>query len=346
MSNESGYKWKTKDTVIVLVFGALALLHIYIYIDQNGFTSIGVLMEQTILILLAFVGLIEVFHYVGWDMCVPGFMLYNKKQEQMKELQHCVDVVIAQSMNGIIKQTMEAYFEQEVNFLKDYSEQRVEFVMSQLGINGEQFDKIRLDLIKMRCLPLNNLQDAENKIKQFVRCGAPMVIDLTDIDPARRTYKDVNYYLNFNDAMYIDDGCRELANVMNLLICEKIGTDKFDRIVIPHDSNVILGVEIGKLAGKPVVKMRSSNGRVEREHCWDGKFGTGDRVLIVHDVLVSGKQIEHVLKNIPKSCSVVCLCCLAVRTEGPGLKKLTDQNIDVVRVVDLSDADIAKLIKN
>lgn len=346
MSNESGYKWQKKDTVIVCVFGALALLHIVIYIVQNGFTSIGALIEQTILILLAFVGLVEVFHYVGWDMCVPGFMLYNEKQERMKELQNCMDAVISQSMDGITKQTMDAYFKREVNFLKDYSEQRVEFIMSQLGINGEQFDKIRLDLIKMRCLPLNNLQDAEKKLNQFVSCGEPMVIDLTGIDPTKRTYKDVDYYLNFNDAMYIDDGCRELANVMNLLICEKIGTDKFDRIVIPHDSNVILGVEIGKLVGKPVVKMRSSNGRVEREHRWDGKFGTGDRVLIVHDVLVSGKQIEHALNNIPQSCSVVCLCCLAVRTEGPGLKKLTDQNVDVVRVVDLCDADIAKLIKN
>lgn len=345
MTKESGRWGKIKDTVIIIVFLAVAAAHIVIHCLQNGFTSMDELFGQLILILLGFVGLLEIFHYVGWDIFVPNFMLKKKKEERLEELQQCVDQVARRSMDEITRKSMETYFEKEVNFLKDYSEQRIGFVMSQLRINAEQFEKIRLELIKMRCLPLRNLDDAERKIKRFIGCGDPMVVDLASIDPAKRTYKDVNYYLNFNDAMYIDDVCRELAQVMHLLICEKVGIDKFDKIVIPHDSNVILGVEVGKLVGKPVVKMRSSVGRVEREQRWDGNFGTNDKLLIVHDVLVSGNQIAHAKNHVPASSSVVGLCCLAVRTEGEGLKMMEEKDIPVSRVVDLSDRDIAVLIQ-
>lgn len=344
LKEKKGYRKYIKDMIIVGVFLILAILNIIFNIKEEGFSSIADIFEQVILLLLAFTGLIEIFHYVGWDIFVPNFMLFKKKEERINELKESVNNIIEYTIDDLMAKSMDKYFRKEANFIKDYSEQRVEFVMSQLGINAEQFNSIRLELIKMRCLPLKEIQDAETKIKQFIKCGYPMIVDLTQIDPAKRTYKDVDYYLNFNDAMYIDDSCRELAQAMHLLICKKVGVDNFDRLVIPYDSNTILGVEVGKLLGKPVVKMRRDMGRVQYEQRWDGTFNPGDRILILHDVLVSGDQILHIPINIPKSCSTIGLCCLATRTEGSGLKLLQDENIKVFRILDISDSDIKKIL--
>ena len=164
------------------------------------------------------------------------------------------------------------------------------------------------------------------------------------IDSAKRTYNNVDYFLNFHDAMYSAEYFADFVRVMHLLICEKIGVDNFDTIAIPYDSNVILGVEVAKLFGKPVVKMRKDRGKLEIDHLWDGEFSNGNRVLIVHDVLVSGEQIIHTKNHIPSRCEIVALCCLATRKDVNGLEVLQRENVRVERVIDLSDAEIESLM--
>lgn len=160
----------------------------------------------------------------------------------------------------------------------------------------------------------------------------------------KRTYNNVDYFLNFHDAMYSAEYFADFVRVMHLLICEKIGVDNFDTIAIPYDSNVILGVEVAKLFGKPVVKMRKDRGKLEIDHLWDGEFSNGNRVLIVHDVLVSGEQIIHTKNHIPSRCEIVALCCLATRKDVNGLEVLQRENVRVERVIDLSDAEIESLM--
>lgn len=108
--------------------------------------------------------------------------------------------------------------------------------------------------------------------------------------------------------------------------------------------HIILGVEVAKLFGKPVVKMRKDRGKLEIDHLWDGEFSNGNRVLIVHDVLVSGEQIIHTKNHIPSRCEIVALCCLATRKDVNGLEVLQRENVRVERVIDLSDAEIESLM--
>lgn len=344
MSGSQNKKLTKKDIIILCVFATLAIIHIVYELSHNELTSVNSLIEDVILLLLSFVGLIEIFQYVKWDIVVPDFILSKNKQKEEEELSRYTQKAVEHLGDAIINKSLDMYFNKEVNFLKDYSDEKVEFIMSQLGINSYQLESICLELVKMRCLPLKDLEDAKDKVFQFIKCGKPMVIDLKSIDPAKRTYKDVNYYLNFNDAMYIDDSCREFAQIMNLLICEKIGLDKFDRLVIPYDSNIILGVEVGKLLGKPVVKMRYDKGRVEVNSKWDGIFKPKEKLLIIHDVLVSGAQITHTINNIPTSCTIIGLCCIVSREEGTGKKILQENNIPLQQVVILSDNDIKKIL--
>lgn len=335
-------KHPVKDTVIIIICITIVLSQIIARIARDGFSSIGDLIEQTILIMLAFVGLLEIFHYVGWDIFVPSFMLTKEKDE----LQECMNEVINHSMDDILKKALERYYFEEKNFIRNNSKDNISYVMSQLGITAEQFEHICFELAKMRCLPLKNLDDAREKIKQFIRCKDPFVVDLNGIDAAKCTYSRVRYYLNFNDAIYFTNTCRELVSIMQMLICEKINVSDFDKIIIPYDSNFVLGVELGKQLGKSAVHMRQNRGRIEREKCWDGDLNDGDRVIIVHDVLVTSDQIMHTLSKLPPTCGVKGLFCFAVRKEWAGLKNLTERNIRVERILDLNDNDIETIINS
>lgn len=386
MSNKPKYKLTIKDCIFVFVFLILLVAQICIYLAQNGFTSFDVLFTQTMIFAIGFVGVLDFFHCLNLDIFVPDYMLHIKKQEREKELSDCIDKLaqgqlkeqitnfvdqaIRESLNGIMDKSMEhvveesmadviqkstdEYFRHEINYIKNYTNERINHILAQLKLKDSQFNELRLELIKMRSLPLRNLMDAEEKIKEFIRSGHKpfnsfsknsAVVNLKEIDSAKRTYNNVDYFLNFHDAMYSAEYFADFVRVMHLLICEKIGVDNFDTIAIPYDSNVILGVEVAKLFGKPVVKMRKDTGKLEIDHLWDGEFGDGNRVLIVHDVLVSGKQIIHVKNHIPNRCEVVALCCLAARTDDNGLEAMKKENIRVERVIDLSDAEIESLMK-
>ena len=338
MNKRSEYKCTKKDRIIIAVFFAAVIVQIC----QVGFSSVGNLIEQTIFVMLAFVGLLEIFHYVGWNILVPDFMLIKEKESRMYEFQECMSIVVNNSMDDIIGRVLEEYFHKEFNFLQDCSEDRTSYIMGQLGITSSQFEKLRVELARMRCLPLKNLEDAQEKMKQLIKCKL-FVVDLTRIDPAKRTYKYVDYYLNFNDAVYVTSICRELVAVMQLLILNKSVPSKFDKIVIPYDSNLVLGMELGKQLAKPVVHMRKEEGRIEKEKCWDGELALTDKVIIVHDVLVTSKQILHTLNNLPTTCEVIGLFCLVARKEWSGTEELKQRNIPVERVLSLSDDDIMKI---
>lgn len=316
-------------------------------ITKNPDTTLFHIIDEVLLLILAFVGLLEVFHYVGWDIFVPSFMLNKHKDELSSIIKTYLSENTQELTRRITKETIEEYYEQEIKYISGYSDQKIQFIISQLGINVNQFSTIRLELLKMRCSPLKNLVDAESKIKQIIKCGHPIVVNLKKIPSVDRTYNQVDYYLNFNDVMYIDESCRELSRIMHLLICYEIGIDNFDRIVIPFDGNAILGFEVSKLLGKPLIKMRQVEGRIRKDQCWEGKINYNDKLLIVHDVLVSGNQIEHIYNNIPKCCSIIGLCCLVVRNDSDidGMNKLQEYDTTIKSVLSISDKDIENILK-
>lgn len=106
--------------------------------------------------------------------------------------------------------------------------------------------------------------------------------------------------------------------------------------IMALSSGVFSGVSAGVVKGI----------EIEREKCWDGDLNAGDRVIIVHDVLVTSDQIIHTLSKLPKTCGVKGLFCFAVRKEWAGLENLTGHSIRVERILDLNDNDIETIINS
>lgn len=329
----SKYKMTKKDILYFLVFFLAVGITIAYDIFANGFSGIGRLIEQTIFLMLSFVTLADVASCFNWVILVPDILEYAKEKKHKKELQDY----------------MEEYFRQDVNFLNDYSEERISFLMSQLGVNKTQLDKIRLELIKMRCMPLKTLDDAKRKMERLVKSDYPIVIDHNSMDGSKICYKKVRYYVNTVDMMFMPDYARELSSILAFLITEKADLSGIDKLVIPYDSNFLLGIEVGKKLGKSVVKMRRSRGKIETEKLWDGSLAPDDRVIIVHDVLVSGDQVVHAMNTLPSTCSVEGFFCLITRTEWSGKEvvqeKLGEKRDACYEVIEINDDKISELRK-
>lgn len=336
MAGKLGHTWSwksfVKDGIIVVLFWGFVYFEINSYITKAGDNISAVaILELVAPIAVSFVGLIEIFRYLGWLIFVPDFMLRKQEQDRMEALQQC----------------MQAYFNNEANFIHDYSEERIGYILTQLNISTNQLDKIRLNIIEMRCIPLRSMDDAKQKIIEYIKCNEkPMVIHQDHVDSSKLTHGQVKYYVNFIDSMFLPGYCSEISSVLAFLIKENVEIESFDKIIIPYDSNFMLGIEVGKRLGRPVVKMRYEKGRVEQEQCWDGELKRTDRVIIVHDVLVTANQIIHAIEKIPNTCHVVGLFCLLERKEWGGIEKLSKKGITVHSVLSVDDHDIEAMTED
>lgn len=330
----SKYKMTRKDWVYLLIFFLALGVTIGYDIFYNGFSGVGRLIEQVIILILSFVTLVDVAYCFNWNILVPDFFVHAKEEKHKKEAESYI----------------EEYIKEDINFFQDQSEEKISFIMSQLGINKNQLDKIRLELIKMRCMPLKTLDDAKRKLECLAKNDEPIVIDQKRYDSSKICYKEVRYYINTMDIMFIPDYASELSSVLAFLISENADLQAIDKLVIPYDSNFLLGVEVGRQLGKPIVKMRKGQGKILTEQCWDGKLSPGERVIIIHDVLVSGEQIiDTIHKLSQKNCSIEGFFCLITRT-GPKLEgrekvceALGEKRDHCYEVLTIGDDEIAAL---
>lgn len=325
---ESKYKMTKKDIILLLVFGILVVISLGNYIMSNGLDNVGGMIEQTILIMLAFVTLADVSSYMNWIPFVPDFFEYAKEKKYKKEVEEHIQILI----------------HEDAIFLENYRHEQIGFIISQLGISVDQFDKIRLELIRMRCIPLKEITDAQEKIKKLVVSDYPIVIDQKKINSTKICYKKVRYYINITDIMFFPEYAGEISALLAFLITEKVhDLSLIDKLVVPYDSNFLLAVEVSKKLGKPLIKMRDKNGKIEIEKRWDGNLDLSDRIIIIHDVLVTGDQIIDTINKLPNSCTIEGFFCIIVRKEFAGKKVIEQKSITCNQIIELDDNDIEKL---
>lgn len=319
------YQMTIKDIIIILISVLIIIADMVSEVVLHGFNGLGVLIERAIVVLLAYVGFVQIANYLNWIVFVPDFISH----EEYKRTKRMID----------------AYYHNDINFFHDYDKERIDHVMAQLGITAKQFEKIKIDLIKMRCLPLSNLEDCKNKIKHFIKSGPPLLVDQKTDDNGKFNYPKVRFYINFVDAMFWADYLNEISSILVFFIKDIMNETNIDKVVIPWDSNFLLGVEVGKKLGLPVVKMRPTNGKIYTAQYWDGHLGKQDRVIIVHDVLVEGTQIVDALEKLPTSCDVKGIYCLVARKEWEGIQVIEEKKIPLEYIMSLDDNDIAKIIE-
>ncbi|EDK34214.1 Hypothetical protein CKL_2202 [Clostridium kluyveri DSM 555] len=156
----------------------------------------------------------------------------------------------------------------------------------------------------------------------------------------------MRYYINFVDIMYSSLN-RDICSMLAAFIKEKLGKNinKVEKIVVSENGNFLLGLGVSEELNKAFVKMLPEP-RIIKKQYWEGTFKSDENIIIVHDVLVTAKQIIESIEHFPSPHKNIGIFCLVNRTDHEGKKELNNKGIEVFAILELSDNDIGMMFIN
>lgn len=312
------------NLVHIMVIASLLLFTLYAVVADGGVTAqnfwgdvLNCLRLATInqiftfigavaFILFGIVGMYEFLYTYGLHMLLPPFYLKYKEQHDEKT---------ARTM-------MKTYYQQDIKFIQQYERERSNRILQAMGITEKQFHHIQYELLRARVMPDRTLEDIQEKLRGLIY-QKEFIVDQSNIPQEERVYKQVDYFLNLYTALYDPQLCDDVGEIMAkyIQLCledEPLERRNIDYIIVPHGSNLLLGLAVGKHLQKPVIAVQSEE-RIEKNKFWDGHYkpvyGRKNNVVIVHDVLVSGRKIYNSLEKLklgmePDTYGVLGLYCL------------------------------------
>lgn len=329
----------------------------------NGITTLTIA-------LLGIVTIIDLCLAFGLEPLVPSFIVKAKKRVTEDIINQVIDSYSArfneQWEAAAIKaidayygkdfsrysELLEVYFEKDLAFVKSNQQARTDYILEKLKLTQPGYEEALDCLTRLRAMPLTNTQDAVGRIEHILR-EMPGIIIRQAENPSDRTYKEVQFYLDFVTSMREDEYGKEIVETFAryiMLDLQKLNVKNVTKVVIPADSNFLLGFKVGQSLGYPQVIMRNGDGRIFKNRPWDGELNRRDRVIIVHDVLVSGDQVVSAMKNIKRFVAeIVAVYCIVNRSEYSGEKEVSFEsngNCKVRAMLELDDKIIREKYYN
>ena len=353
-------KWKrTKKEWILDVVHLLLILAILAYTFyavicvDNGFYSGNVWDDLKAACLQA--GINEIFSFIGavafvlfgiagiYDFCYHNGMSFLTPPSFLR--------IKESNYEKQAKEMMKLYYEKDIDFIHAYEEERVNHILQALGIEEKQFKHIRYELIKARAGKADTEEELRKRAQGMLYLDE-FIVDQTKYEYCERTYKDVNYFLNLYTALYDTRLCADVGYIMaNYIVLDlKDDIDDIDYIIIPEESNLLLGLEVGKILHKPIIAIRH-NERIQKNEFWDGNYDRTkvNEVIIVHDVLVTGRHIYESMEKLPKKSYIVrgLYCLFEYKHENYHPRKaLNDHNIQNIKCLVETDENTLKAVYN
>lgn len=111
-----------------------------------------------------------------------------------------------------------------------------------------------------------------------------------------------------SDVDHFENLCHDIGSMVE----NKIGEENIDLVISPAMGGVVVGYEVAKYLGLPFMFTERASGSMELRRGFE--IPEGSRVLIVEDVVTSGKSAREVLKLV-NACGaeVAGLACLVKR---------------------------------
>lgn len=334
------------DKIISVVY--IALL-IYSFIYGGKMLSTPDIPSGLTYLTIALLGVstwFDVCDIFGFDFLIPNQVYIRRKQKVENQISKVIETYYGKDFkrySGLLS----TYFEKDQQFAESINEKRIAYFMNQIGISKKEFDSLLVELVRLQAMALKDTDDAVARIKYLLQRVA---IIKQNADPANRVYPHVRYYIDFISIMRNDDFNFEIASTFACFIKKEMPPEDFkkiDKIIIPEDSNYLLGFRVGTILGIPQVIIRRKKGRIYENQPWDGNLKRNDRVIIIHDVLVTGNQVVDAAKKIKREFSeieIFGLYCIVHRTDFDGARTIEQSfyPFKIVPMLQLDDSIIEK----
>jgi len=210
---------------------------------------------------------------------------------------------------------MRTYFESDRKFLQTVELERFKDILRVMKLTEEQFDQVNYDLLRVRSMHYKNKRELLEAARKIV-LNKNYIVDLTQLPIKERVYHDVNYFINLYTVVYNEEVRTQIAKIMTSFIFQEIKNEisNIDYIVVPENGNLLLGLSVGEMLSKPVLSIQPK-ARIQQNQSWDGNYhyekNHKRKIIIVHDILVTGNKIIDISNKLPKGSFVVLyLFCL------------------------------------
>lgn len=335
MNKRPWYKYLKDCIIYAVILFALVFVGIT-YFENATKADLLDLITQYVgfvaTILLGFIGIIEFAYDNGLDFLVPT------KFEEYKE----------EKLREQTKEYLKEYFEKEEVYFSLHSNDRMTHLLNQLGLSRNQFDQLKMELLSIRLMPLRNLEDAKKKLFEIVKT-AKIILTQDGMDSDQLVYKQVKYFINFTDVMFDEEYYNQITDCLVLLIKEVAGAklNGYTNVLVSHSGNFLLGMGVSQKLNKEMIKI-TEKPLILNNKSYIGDFDrqTPGSSILVHDVLVSGKQLRESIRKVEAHTKVEAIYCLVNRLDfGVKADLEAELGIPVYALIDLHDNDIEALLK-
>ncbi len=154
--------------------------------------------------------------------------------------------------------------------------------------------------------------------------------------------KSSPYYIDLRIVPSFPDAFSEITNFYTKQITEQIGTDKFDRIAGVPTAGIPFASQIAYNLKKPFLYVRKGIRRHGRKRRVEGILVSGDRVLIIDDLVTTGLNMRKAAEAIRAEGGIVTEAVAFLDREEGGKAKLAKEGIQLHALLRISE--VAKIL--
>jgi len=150
------------------------------------------------------------------------------------------------------------------------------------------------------------------------------------------------YYIDLRIVPSFPDAFTEICNFYTQQITQQIGTDKFDRIAGVPIAGIPFASQIAYNLKKPFLYVRKGIRRHGRKRRVEGILVSGDRVLIIDDLVTTGLNMRKAAEAVRAEGGVVTETVAFLDREEGGQAKLAKDGIHLHALMKISE--VAKIL--
>ena len=146
------------------------------------------------------------------------------------------------------------------------------------------------------------------------------------------------YYIDLRIVPSFPDAFRKICDLYTELIDTTVGTENFDRIAGVPTAGMAFASVVAYNFKKPFLYTRPQVKTHGRERRVEGILMPGNRVLIVDDLITTGKSLIQAVTAVRAEGGIVDEAVALVNREEGGKEKLSNRNVTLHYLLDASEA--------
>jgi len=135
------------------------------------------------------------------------------------------------------------------------------------------------------------------------------------------------YYIDLRVVPSFPDAFKEICDIYIQLIEKELGTDTFDRVAGITTAGIPFASVVAYKLGKPFLYVRKGIKRHGRERRVEGVITPGDKIIIVDDLITTGRTLKNAARAIRAEGGIVEDAVVLIDREEGGFEVLVKDGI-------------------